>query len=205
MAWQDASVPKPANPLAKYIPAAVVVFIYLIFWVWYTPFGGPLTQEEIDNFLEGRGGDALDVAFSAEVRQWFENDDGGSFVMVNLIDLKPGGDELTAQYMDYMWPALLTRACHPVFGGEVLGPAMDVWGIEGAQQWTGAALMRYRSLRDLLEIAGNQEFSDSHEFKNLAMTKTIAVPVSTGLNPADLRILVGLLLLIVLLLLLRRR
>ena len=179
---------------SKYLPWVVALAAYAIFWAWYMPWGGPLTSQEIDAFLEGRANE--DVAFGREIRRFIEADDGRPFVMVNMIDYSPDGEALSDRYMDYMWPALFRRACHPVFVGEIIGPAMDLWGIEGASNWSNAALMRYRSLRDLLQIVGNPEFSDSHEFKSLAMVKTIAVPATGTLNPGDLRILVGLFLLV---------
>ncbi len=32
-----------------------------------------------------------------------------------------------------------------------LGGALDLWGIEGAEQWSMGGLVRYRSRRDLME------------------------------------------------------
>ena len=186
--------------LSRYAPWLIALGVYAVFWTWYTPFGGPLSEEEVDAFMSRPNISRPhigDGAFERELRQILEADDGRPFVMVNLIHYTPDGAELNERYMAYMWPALLQRACHPVFAGEVIGPAMDVWGIEGAERWSGAALMRYRSLRDLIAIVSNPAFSGSHEFKALAMAKTIAVPVSATLNPGDLRVLVGLVLLVV--------
>ena len=187
----------------RILPWLVAVLLYGFFWAWYMPWGGGLTEEEIDAFMHGR--DNQDEAFVTEFRRFLENDDGHPFVMVNLIHMNLGGEELTARYMEYMWPALLRRACHPVYAGEVIAPAVDLWGLDGAETWSSAALMRYRSLRDLLEIAGNPAFADSHVFKVEAMAKTIAVPARSILNPGDLRIIVGLLLLVLALVFSRRR
>lgn len=185
------------STLRRLAPWLVAALLYGLFLAWYAPWGGPLTEEEIEAFLQGRS--TQDEAFAAEFRRFLENDDGGSFVMVNLIHLHSGGEQLTARYMDYMWPALLRRACHPVFAGDVIGPAVDLWGLDGAETWSSAAIMRYRSLRDLLKIAGNPAFADSHEFKIEAMVKTIAVPANSTLNPGDLRIVVALLLILLVL------
>ena len=183
-----------SSRLAKPLPWAVAALLYVLFLFWYMPWSGPLTEQEIDVFMESRAFE--DEAMAAEFRAFLERDEGRPFVMVNLIELKAGGEEHLARYMDYMWPALLSRACHPIFSGETSMRAMDLWGIEGAEYWSEAALMRYRSLRDLLQIAGNDAFSDSHEFKLLAMHKTIAVPSAPRLNLADLRILFALVLLL---------
>ena len=57
-----------------------------------------------------------------------------------------------------------------------------------------AGLMRYRSRRDLMEIASAPEFNGPHEFKLASMKKTIAFPIEPNLLIGDLRGLVGLLL-----------
>jgi hypothetical protein len=39
-----------------------------------------------------------------------------------------------AHYMEYMWPALFSRASHPVFAGQAVAQTMDLVGLEGASQ-----------------------------------------------------------------------
>jgi hypothetical protein len=48
-------------------------------------------------------------------------------------------------------------------------------------------LVRYRSRRDIMEIATNPDFADAHQFKVDAMAQTIAVPVEPFLNLASPR------------------
>ena len=81
-------------------------------------------------------------------------------------------------YMEYMYPELFIRASHPVFGGEVSANAIDHIGAEETKEWDRTAIMRYRSIRDLLEIGNNEIFSKRHEYKINALIKTIAIPVS---------------------------
>ena len=178
----------------RILPWGVALILYVLFLAWYMPWGGPLTTQEIDAFIEGR--DFESEARKLEFRRFLEDDDGGSFVMVNLIHLKPGGEEALGRYMEYMWPALFRRACHPIYSGDVTFRALDLWGLEDAEHWSTAALMRYRSMRDMLQIAGNTKFSESHEFKFLAMQKTIAVPTVPGLNLGDPRLMLLLVLLL---------
>jgi hypothetical protein len=97
--------------------------------------------------------------------------------------------------MEHMIPALLIRASHPIFMGPAVYPAMDVVGIEGAENWNAGALMRYRSRRDFLEIVTNPVFKDKHHFKTAALEKTIAYPIEPDLQLGDPRLLLGLLLL----------
>ena len=72
--------------------------------------------------------------------------------------------------------------------------AMDVVGIEGADQWGRGALFRYRSRRDIVAIATNPAFSERHDYKIAALTKSVAVPVEPIINLGDARIVVALVL-----------
>jgi hypothetical protein len=76
--------------------------------------------------------------------------------------------------------------------GAAAAAALDVWGIEGGERWSMAGLMRYRSRRDLVEIAVNDAFRDAHLFKTAAMQKTIAFPIAPYLSAGDPRLLAGL-------------
>ena len=55
-------------------------------------------------------------------------------------------------------------------------------GIEHGERWSMVGLVRYRSRRDLLEIATNPAFRGAHQFKTAAMAQTIAVPVEPYLQ-----------------------
>ncbi len=174
--------------------------LYLLFCVWYTDLSGPLSSEEITHYSAVLAGDGRPPEAVARMRRFMEEDSGRQFVMVNLLDMAdaPGtvagvanetADQLMDRYMAHMWPALLMRACHPIFAGSVVFDALDLSGIDGAEQWTRVALMRYRSRRDLLEIATNPAFSGPHEFKMASLDKTIAVPVETQIYLSDPRFL----------------
>ncbi|MFU8814565.1 MAG: hypothetical protein ACNA7W_04405 [Pseudomonadales bacterium] len=182
--------------------------LYALFWFWYTPLGGPLTAAEIDHFigkLEGAG----DSERLSRLRRFMEEDSGRQFIMVNVIDMAeapvelpatgPGAsaDDLMNHYMEHMYVELFKRASHPVFVGKAVFSAMDVVGIEGAEEWTRVGLMRYRSRRDLLEIASNPAFGARHDYKVAALDKTIAYPVEAELYLGDPRLLLALLLLAV--------
>ncbi|MEQ8859749.1 MAG: hypothetical protein RIC56_13980 [Pseudomonadales bacterium] len=187
----------------------LAALVYAVFFVWYTPLGGPLTTAEIDHFTSLLTQEGRDPERVAALRRFMEDDDGGQFIMVNLLHMQadpptlsatgPGADAdaLLGHYMEHMYPALAQRACHPVFAGTAVYGAMDLVGIEGAETWSQAALMRYRSRRDLLEIATNPAFGGRHEYKLAALEKTIAFPVEPGFYLSDPRLLLALLLLVV--------
>jgi len=72
--------------------------------------------------------------------------------------------------------------------------ALDLWGIDDAASWSLVGLVRYRSRRDMIEIATDPAFSDAYKFKIAALQQTIAVPVEPFLmlgNPRVLLALVG--------------
>ncbi len=189
---------------------ATLGVLYLAFFVWYTPLGGPLTEAEITRYLTlvAERGHA-DEETLAILRSFLESDTGDDFVIVNVIDMhetplqvegvSPGetSQQVLDKYMEYMLPALLRRACHPVFYGTAASGAVDVFGIEGARDWSTGAGMRYRSRRDMIEIATNPAFHGFHQFKIAAMRKTIAFPVDPWGQLGDPRLVLGLLFLVI--------
>ena len=185
---------------------AVLIGFYTIFFCWYTSFGGPLSPEEVDHYMqliESRE-PAPSPERAAQMRKFLEEDTGDDLVMINVIDMydeplqiegvEPGqsSDDVLAKYMEYMIPALFARACHPVLYGQAANSAMDLMNAEGMAHWTTGAGMRYRSRRDMLEIATNPAFAGSHEFKVAAMRKTIAFPIDPWFQLGDPRVLLAL-------------
>jgi hypothetical protein len=187
---------------------AILTGLYVVFFSWYTSFGGPLSDEEIAHYIEliERRVPAPPPERLAMMRKFLEEDTGDDFVMINVIDMyetplqiegvEPGetSDEVLGKYMEYMYPALFARACHPVIYGQAANTAMDLMNADGMERWTVGAGMRYRSRRDMLEIATNPAFAGSHEFKVAAMRKTIAFPIDPWMQLGDPRVLLALLL-----------
>jgi len=184
----------------------VLILVYAAFFGWYTSFEGPLTDDEIDYYaarFENRE-PPLPPEKVAEMREFMEGDTGDDFVMVNVVDVYetplqvegvlPGetSEQVLAKYMAYMWPALLSRASHPVFFGDATHTAMDLMNAEGMEQWTQGLGMRYRSRRDMLEIAADPAFAGSHTFKVAALRKTIAFPVDQWGQLGDPRLVLAL-------------
>lgn len=180
--------------------------IYLVFFLWYTNLGGPLTDDEISDILQTLRGSGADAGRLANVESFLRGDTGRDFIMINLLDMNETPPELPAtgpgaapgdlidHYMEHMYAAQLARASHPVFFGRAIADAMDIAGIEGAEHWEQGALFRYRSRRDMMDIVTDPRFSERHDYKMGALTKTIAYPVEAVLHPGDVRILLALLL-----------
>ena len=181
--------------------------LYGIFVFCYTDFGGPLTDEEVDEFARimtanGSAPERVDY-----YTRFARNDTGRQFLMVNNIDMNQNppavegappnadADTLMSLYMEHMIPELLARACHPILMGPAVYSVIDVTGIEGAEEWTSAAIFRYRSRRSFMQIISNPEILGPHDFKLAALDKTIAYPMETDLYLGDPRLLLGLILL----------
>ena len=193
--------------------------VYIVFFFWYTDIEGALSQEEIQGFLNKHEQNIIDNRSSPNLeelqlrmdflRRFMEEDSGRQFIMVNNIEMDPdpgdvpgansgeSADELLSRYMEHMWPNLLKRASHPIFGGNAIWQSMDLVGIEGAETWDQMALMRYKSRRAFMEIVTHPNMMDRHDFKVAAMQKTIAYPVEPFAYFSDLRIILGMLMVII--------
>ena len=193
--------------------------VYIVFFFWYTDIEGALSQEEIQGFLSKHEQNIIDNRSSPNLeelqlrmdflRRFMEEDSGRQFIMVNNIEMDPdpgdvpgansgeSADELLSRYMEHMWPNLLKRASHPIFGGNAIWQSMDLVGIEGAETWDQMALMRYKSRRAFMEIVTHPNMMDRHDFKVAAMQKTIAYPVEPFAYFSDLRIILGMLMVII--------
>ena len=190
-----------------------LLVVYAGFFLWYTDIGGKLDKEEIEFFLEKleENISANSVGFNTQresIKRFMEEDTGRQFLMVNNIDMdddpeniegaEPGesAERLLDRYMEHMYSQLLKRACHPIFAGSVIHPSMDLVGIEGAEIWDQAALMRYKSRRAFMEVVTHPNMLGKHDFKVAALEKTIAYPVETDIYLSDPRFLLALILII---------
>jgi hypothetical protein len=199
----------------------ILIFIYCTFFVWYTDLGGKLNSNEIATYLVKMQDNIETVGFSspaekekakkqgAIIEEFMREDSGRQFFVVNNMDMsdnpqdvegaQPGedADQLMGRYMEHMYAELFKRASHPVFAGNAVSPAIDIVGIENADSWDSAALMRYKSRRAFMEIVSNPKMRGKHEFKIAALNKTIAYPVETVVYLSDPRLLLGFILLII--------
>jgi hypothetical protein len=180
--------------------------IYVVFCLWYTNLGGPLSNAEIDSFVAQLEQNGATAARIASIRRFMEEDSGNQFIMINALDMRENPPDLPAtgpdatasdlinHYMEHMYPAQFARASHPIFFGRAVSDAMDISGIDGAEHWEMGALFRYRSRRDIMAISTNPLFAERHDYKMGALEKTIAYPVEPSLYLSDPRLLLALIL-----------
>ena len=193
----------------------VLTLIYAIFFLWYTDLGGKLNSAEIEIYLvklqensKAKGvlsPEALKVSKVTfkKIEKFMREDSGKQFLMVNNIDMSENpeniegaqqgetANQLMDRYMEHMYPELLKRASHPIFFGNSILQAVDIVGIENAEDWDSIALMRYKSRRAFMEVVSNPKILGKHEFKVAALDKTIAYPVEPFIYLSDPRMLLA--------------
>jgi hypothetical protein len=173
---------------------AAALVLYAAFLSWYDGLAGPLAADEIDAYLERfQAGSQVDAQRLAAVRSFLEADDGDEFFMVNLIRLhpqpvtEPGSGarkpaaEVLEGYTGHFMPALFARAGHPAFVARGAGSYLEHWGVEPDPGWSVAGVIRYRSRRDLMELATDPAFEPAHAYKIAAMPSTFAFPATPAL------------------------
>ncbi|HVT36081.1 MAG TPA: hypothetical protein VHE37_10865 [Nevskiaceae bacterium] len=152
--------------------------LYALFHFWYVGFRSKLTPEEIERVLAVVR--EHDPSKQAMFRRIFEEDTGREFYMVNLLKLHrqlPSGEYGPQVLMKYQKPfmaAMLRRGGHPIAMARAASPATESWGIDHADDWDAAVLVRYRSRRDLAEILCTPMFRSQHPYKLQAVSKTFA-------------------------------
>jgi len=180
--------------------------IYFAFLHWHNGSGTPLSETEVDFYMEKISTNNPDFSPEA-IKRWrtfFKNDDGKEFFMVNAIDLLdkprqiPGvapdetSEQVLSKYTSVVVPHLLKNGAYPLFSGNAVSEALDIWGIENAAQWTSGAVLRYRSRRDMAEMAIKTDIEKAHLFKIASMEKTISYPVSLGIVVGGLKFILAL-------------
>lgn len=169
------------------------LLLYGAFAAWYNNWRAPLTADEIDRFLARLPASAgIEPERLATVRAFLAADDGREFFMVNLVRLHPGpvadpttGAERPARqvlegYTSHFMRALFLRAGHPAFFGRAAGGYVERWGVEPDPGWSFAGMIRYRSRRDMIELATDERFEPAHVFKRAAIASTFAFPAAPG-------------------------
>lgn len=177
------------------IALAATALLYALFHLWYGGTGSPMApseaQELVDR-IEARARAANADAYDAELIRSFrvlaERDDGGEFYMLNLMRFrekaqyppslatKYGADvrEAARRYNEAVVPALLRRASLPVLLGEYAGPFIPA---SGAERWDQVGIVRYRSRRDMLEMALALARSGDGVHKRASIEHTVVFPV----------------------------
>ena len=166
--------------------------LYALFLLWQNRwFSKPLTGAEVDAYLaklatnsqEQESADADLDSF----RAFLLADDGKPFYMVNLMQyrrqaLYPDGShpevetghEANALYSKAVVKELLKRGSYPVFLSRKLANLYSAG--EGTDFFEEVGIVRYRSRRDMLEMATSPSFQSAEPHKWASLEKTVVVP-----------------------------
>lgn len=188
------------------LTTALPALLFVIFIFWYGGRGKPLSPAEIEEFFQGFADRELDERNRQalhEIRQLLENDDGGEFVMQNLIRYRskalypPGhtfGDsavEADRRYGRAIVPHLLRYGNVPLFLARRTGSFIEP---EGAERWQVVAMVRYRSRRDFLRFVRAISDHSIAMHKWAAIENTHVFPVHPIVSLFSVRLLLGLML-----------
>lgn len=148
---------------------------FVAFSLWYGGHGKPITPAEGAALLERfdatfpDGTDSLH-SFRSNIEEMLSRDDGKEFYAVNLEQLKPGdaAKAADAAYTRMVVPLLLKRAGHPVFVSDRAGLMLGDYGASVDR----VAVVRYRSLRDMIEMSMEPAMKSGEQNKFAALEHT---------------------------------
>jgi len=179
---------------------AALAILFIVFSAWYGGNGKPLSAEEGAELIAELRASYGDVpsderGFADNMEAMIAKDDGKEFYAVNLEKLKDGEKASTADrsYAQVVFPLLIKRAGHPVFVSYREGLMLGDYGTDVDR----VAVVRYRSLRDLINMAKDPEMiaSSHHKFDALDHTEVfITRPTITFVH---IRITLGLVLILI--------
>jgi hypothetical protein len=174
--------------------------LYIAFVRWYGGKRTPLTQAEGAAFLDRmRAQRPASYAeahpeFRPNLERLIAKDDGREFFMVNLENQTENAEALAAAkaYGRTVMPLLLARGSFPVYRGTPIGP---VYGNFGAGI-NRVAIVRYRSLYDLLDMIVDPKMTQGGAQKFAALTHTDVFASRPAFSAVTIRLVVALLLLV---------
>ncbi len=184
---------------AKWIWLVMLALIYAMFLVWYGGNGDPLSLEEGEAMLakvEQVHGvkleDAPEGSMSRNLRAMLPNDDGKEFYAVNLETRKKGpkAEEAEARYAEIVMPLLFERGAHPIFLSERAGLMLGKYG----EEIDRVAVIRYRSLRDLLDMIADERMVEGNAFKTTSLAHTEVFITRPTITFVQVRLMVGMIL-----------
>ena len=191
---------------------AGLLLVYVLGLSWYGGSGDPVKDAELESYIKalisnaGVRGKDTDKTVDY-MRRLAEKDDGNEFIMVNLIRFRETSlyskdspwvaetDPMIAdaRYGDGVIPLLLKRGSLPVFVSSVSGGFINETTHD---EWDMVAMVRYRSVRDMLQMMVEMSSTDLADHKWAAIEQTHVFPVKPKISLVSLRLMIGILLLL---------
>ena len=173
----------------------VAVLVYGVFRLWYDNWRGPLTTQEIEDFMAQTGqSSAASTTESSVLRAFLEADDGGEFVMSNMVGLHTqpvahpvtgahtSALELFQEYGRRFVPVLFRHGGHPLLAMRKVGGYVDSWQTPPDPGWHIVGAMRYRSRRDMMKLAINPSLREVHPLKTAGTAMTFSFPAQVMMS-----------------------
>ena len=188
--------------LARLKIAWVVFLTALFVWfsVWYGGAGKPISAEEGERLLEQirqtyENADDSERRFLANIEDMIPRDDGREFYAVNLENLKDGPEAEASDraYAGVVMPLLFKRASHPVFLSNRVGLMLGEYG----NQVDRVAVVRYRSLRDMIEMTLEPTMKAGEGYKFGALNHTEVFITRPTITFVHVRVTLALLLFLI--------
>jgi hypothetical protein len=175
----------------------VALALYIVFRLWYDNWRGPLSPQEVNDFMNQVSGLKMsEYSDPKDLRAFLEADDGKEFVMVNLVRVHTGelahphtgkptkGIDLLREYGNSFVKVLVRHGGHPVLVMRKVGGYIDSWNTPPDPGWHVAGSMRYRSRRDMMQLALDPSVRDVHILKTAATATTFSFPSQVVLGLA---------------------
>lgn len=148
---------------------------FAVFSVWYGGKGKPISAEDGAALIAQLRAsydtdDQTEHGLADHLEEMITKDDGREFYAVNLEQLKDGdaARKADAAYARTVMPLLFKRASHPVFVSSRAGLMLGKYG----EHVDRVAVVRYRSLRDLLTMTVEPSMIESSHYKFAALDHT---------------------------------
>ena len=177
--------------------------LFLAFLVWHGNLSSPLSSEEIELYASELHKRTPERSIE-ELKKLLANDKGNPIFMVNIIKYfdKPvklkgqknnvEAKKLVKTYNNYVGKFLIQHGSYPIFLGSALGGTAAAWGVneEDSEGWSEAAIVRYKNIRTMMELATDEQFNKNLEYKQASLAKTIIYPTERKIMPSQLEYLV---------------
>jgi hypothetical protein len=186
----------------------VLVLLYGGWLWWYGGTGEPVTAQEVNVYLDRvadnarAGGREPNPQLMEEFQTLARTDDGNEFYMLNLIRWRdkalypadsPFADDpdpmaANARYSKGIIPALLRHGGLPVFIGEPGGRFIEDGDV---YPWDFVGIVRYRSVRDMLEMVAEPGMMELAPHKWASIQQTHVFPVRPQASLVMVRLVVA--------------
>jgi hypothetical protein len=189
---------------------AALTAIYISWFLWYGGSGEPVTASELNTYIasmtEKSSSGAEKIAETTELMQRLADfDTGNEFLMINLIKYR----EKAAYPKDSIWAnetdaraadqrytqgvikELLVRGGLPVLKSNVIGSFMidEDW-----RDWDEASIVRYRSVKDMLDMIVGMADNGLAVHKFASIKQTHVFPAEPVISLFSVRLLLALML-----------